>query len=65
MDKQTILRYLALAGKATAVAGFAVNWLPPEKAALLFAATSALKEIAHIIGDYLDDGIKNDSFKEI
>lgn len=64
MDKTTILRYLALVGKAGAVAAFAVNVLPPEKAALLFAATSALKEIAHIVGDYLDDGVKNDSFKE-
>lgn len=63
MNKQNILRVLSLVGKATAIGGFAASWLPAEKAALLFAATSGIKEIAIIIGDYFDDGEKNDSFK--
>jgi hypothetical protein len=63
MKKEYVLRALSLIGKATAVAGFLGNWVSAETAAIIFASASAVKEVALIAGDYLDDGKKNDSFK--
>lgn len=41
--------------------------LIPEKfaipAAIAFAVLSTLKDLVKTIGDYIDDGVKNDSFK--
>lgn len=36
------------------------KWAIP--AAIVFAAASTLKDLVKTIGDYLDDGVKNDSF---
>lgn len=59
------LKYLSYAGK---LAGFvaALDTLPfidPKIGVVLFAAASLLKDTANRIGDLLDDGKVNQSFK--
>ena len=59
------LKYLSLAGK---VAGFvsALNVIPfvdPAVGVIVFAAASLLKDAVNSIGDLLDDGKPNASFK--
>jgi hypothetical protein len=59
------LKYLSYVGK---LAGFvsALNVIPfvdPELGVLIFAAASILKDSANRIGDLLDDGQPNQSFK--
>jgi hypothetical protein len=59
------LKYLSLAGK---LAGFvsALNVIPfvdPAVGVLVFAAASLLKDTVNRIGDLLDDGKPNQSFK--
>ena len=59
------LKYLSLAGK---IAGFvsALNVIPfvdPSVGVIIFAAASLLKDTANRIGDLLDDGKPNKSFK--
>ncbi len=59
------LKYLSLAGK---VAGFvsALNVIPfvdPAVGVIVFAAASLLKDAVNRIGDLLDDGKPNASFK--
>jgi hypothetical protein len=58
-------KYLSLAGK---IAGFvsALNAIPfvdPKIGVVVFAAASLLKDTANRIGDLLDDGKPNQSFK--
>ncbi len=59
------LKYISLVGK---VAGFvsALNVIPfvdPKLGVLIFAAASILKDSTNRIGDLLDDGQPNQSFK--
>jgi hypothetical protein len=59
------LKYISLVGK---LAGFvsALNVIPfvdPKLGVLIFAAASILKDSANRIGDLLDDGQPNQSFK--
>jgi hypothetical protein len=59
------LKYLSLAGK---IAGFvsALNVIPfvdPKIGVIGFAAASILKDSVNRIGDLLDDGKPNQSFK--
>jgi hypothetical protein len=59
------LKYLSLAGK---IAGFvsALNAIPfvdPKIGVIVFAAASILKDSVNRIGDLLDDGKPNQSFK--
>ena len=59
------LKYLSLAGK---IAGFvsALNVIPfvdPSVGVIIFAAASLLKDTANRIGDLLDDGKPNKSFR--
>jgi hypothetical protein len=59
------LKYLSLAGK---IAGFvsALNAIPfvdPSVGVIIFAAASLLKDTANRIGDLLDNGKPNKSFK--
>ena len=59
------LKYISLVGK---LAGFvsALNVIPfvdPKLGVLIFAAASILKDSANRIGDLLDDGQPNKSFK--
>ena len=59
------LKYLSYVGK---LAGFvsALNVIPfvdPQAGVLIFAAASLLKDTANRIGDLLDDGKPNQSFR--
>ena len=59
------LKYLTYVGK---LAGFvsALNVIPfvdPAIGALVFAAASILKDTVNRIGDLVDDGLPNSSFK--
>jgi hypothetical protein len=59
------LKYLSYVGK---LAGFvsALNVIPfvdPQTGVLIFAAASLIKDSANRIGDLLDDGQPNQSFK--
>ena len=59
------LKYLSYVGK---LAGFvsALNVIPfvdPKLGVLIFAAASILKDSANRIGDLLDDGQPNQSFR--
>jgi hypothetical protein len=60
-----ILKYLSLVGK---IAGFisALNVIPfvdPKIGVIIFAAASLLKDTVNRIGDLLDDGKPNKSFR--
>lgn len=61
--KTNILKGLTLIGKIAGIAGFAGGFLTPEKAALVFSVSSVLKDVVNRIGDQLDDGQSNGSFK--
>jgi hypothetical protein len=59
------LKYLSYAGK---LAGFvsALNVIPfvdPQTGVLIFAAASLIKDSVNRIGDLLDDGKPNESFR--
>lgn len=59
------LKYLSLAGK---VAGFvtalgSIPFVDPKVGIIVFAAASLLKDSVNRIGDLLDDGQPNSSFK--
>jgi hypothetical protein len=59
------LKYLSYAGK---VAGFvsamhAIPFVDPQIGVMIFAAASLLKDSVNRIGDLLDDGKPNQSFK--
>ena len=71
MSTRSLLRALtAVAAVSTAVAGLdltsVINILPNNVAAIITAITLpvalAVKEVAVVIGDYLDDGKRNNSF---
>ena len=59
------LKYLSLVGK---LAGFvtalgSIPFVDPKVGIILFAAASLLKDSVNRIGDLLDDGQPNSSFK--
>ena len=59
------LKYLSLAGK---LAGFivalgSIPFVDPKVGVVVFAAASILKDAVNRIGDLLDDGKPNASFK--
>ena len=59
------LKYLSLAGK---VAGFvtalgSIPFVDPKVGIIVFAAASLLKDTVNRIGDLVDDGLPNQSFK--
>ena len=69
MNKQDTLKWLSLAGKGlSVVAGLAAyaNFIPPKYAPLAvvaFGISSILKDSVNRIGDLLDDGEANQSFR--
>lgn len=62
-------KLLTTIGKVLSLAAglAAYNDMIPAKfaipAAITFAVLSTLKDLVRTIGDYMDDGVKNDSFK--
>ena len=65
MNKANVLKWLSLAGKGLGIlSGFgAIPFISPEKGVLIFAGASILKDVVNRIGDLVDDGKQNDSFK--
>ena len=65
MNKANVLKWLSLAGKGLGLLGGfgAIPFVSPEKGVLIFAASSILKDVVNRVGDLLDDGKVNDSFK--
>lgn len=65
MNKTNVLKYLALVGKVTGVvAGLgAIPFVSPQVGILIFAASSIIKDVVNRVGDLLDDGVENKSFK--
>ena len=63
--KANILKYLALAGKVTGVvAGLgAIPFVSPQAGVMIFAVASILKDVVNRVGDLLDDGQTNNSFR--
>lgn len=63
--KTNLLKYLALAGKVTGVvAGLgAIPFVSPQVGVLIFAVASIVKDVTNRVGDLLDDGQANGSFK--
>jgi hypothetical protein len=59
------LKYLSFVGKLAGLVS-ALNVIPfvdPKVGVLIFAAASLLKDTVNRIGDLLDDGMPNSSFK--
>lgn len=65
MNKANIIKWLALVGKAAGlISGVgAIPFIPPQTGVLIFAAASILKDVVNRVGDLVDDGKANDSFK--
>jgi len=65
MNKANVLKWLSLAAKGIAlVVGLgAIPFVDPKVGVVLFAAASIAKDVVNRVGDLLDDGIQNDSFK--
>ena len=63
--KANLLKYLALAGKVTGViAGLgAIPFVSPQIGVLIFAVASILKDVTNRVGDLIDDGQVNNSFR--
>ena len=63
--KEKILKWLSLIGKLVGLASATgtLSFLPEKYALPIFAAASILKDTVNRIGDYLDDGKENQSFK--
>jgi hypothetical protein len=69
MDKRNVIKFLSVGVKLLSVGGglaaythiIPASYLPI--AALAFASASLLKDTLIGIGDIVDDGVKNDSFK--
>ena len=59
------LKILSLVGKvAGVVAGFnVIPFVPPQYGVFIFAGASILKDVVNRVGDLVDDGKQNDSFK--
>jgi hypothetical protein len=65
MNKANVLKWLSLAGKGIAlVIGLgAIPFVDPKVGAVIFAGASLLKDVVNRVGDLLDDGVENGSFK--
>lgn len=65
MNKANVLKYLSLIGKVTGLIGGmgAIPFIDPAKGVLIFAGASILKDLVNRLGDLLDDGVENKSFK--
>jgi len=63
--KANLLKYLALIGKITGViAGLgAIPFVSPQTGVMIFAVASILKDVVNRIGDFVDDGQANNSFR--
>ena len=59
------LKYLSLAGKIAGLvtALYGIPFVDPSVGVIIFAAASLLKDSVNRIGDLLDDGKPNQSFK--
>ena len=62
---QTALKILSLVGKGLGLVGSfnVIPGLPPEKSVIVFFVASVLKDVVNRVGDHLDDGKENQSFK--
>ncbi len=59
------IKILTLVGKvAGVIAGLnAIPFVPAEYGLVIFAGASILKDVVNRVGDLVDDGKQNDSFK--
>lgn len=62
---QSTLRILSLLGKAAGLLGSlqVIPGMSPTASVTVFFVASVLKDLVNRIGDYLDDGKENGSFK--
>lgn len=65
MNKTALLKHASLIGKvAGLISGLgAIPFIPEQYGLLIFLVASTLKDVVNRIGDYLDDGVENKSFK--
>lgn len=65
MNKANVIKYLSLVGKITGVvAGLgAIPFVSQQAGVLIFASASILKDVVNRVGDLIDDGQVNNSFK--
>lgn len=65
MNKTSILKNVTLIGKiAGIISGLgAIPFIPEQYGLLIFLIASVIKDVVNRIGDYLDDGVENKSFK--
>lgn len=65
MNKTSVLKNVTLIGKiAGIVSGLgAVPFIPEQYGLLIFLVASVIKDVVNRVGDYLDDGVENKSFK--
>jgi hypothetical protein len=63
--KAKTLKYLTLIGKITGLLGglSVIPFVSPEVGVLIFAGASILKDVVNRVGDLLDDGEANGSFR--
>lgn len=65
MKHEKLLKALTLVGKVVGTVG-AFNQIPgvsPQTGVIIFLAASCIKDVVNRIGDFLDDGQSNGSFK--
>lgn len=60
---KTAVRYIAIAIKVLGAAGFVTGFLDPVTAGTVVLGASVAKDALAVVGDWLDDGQKNGSFK--
>lgn len=63
--KEKTLRIITTVVKGVgAVSAFgAIPFIPASWGVVIFMIASGAKDVCLIVGDYIDDGVKNDSFK--
>ena len=63
--KTKLLRILALVGKIVGFVGAlnVIPFVPQEWGIVIFAGASVLKDTVNRVGDLLDDGVENKSFR--
>ncbi len=57
------VRYISIAIKVLGAAGFVTGFLDPKTAATVVLGASVAKDALTVVGDWLDDGQRNQSFK--
>ena len=64
-DGMNAIKLLTLVGKvAGVIAGLnVIPFVPPQYGLFIFAGASILKDVVNRVGDLVDDGKQNDSFK--